>query len=139
MKSQVKTRSSVDRKTTYQVEYKEIQKGKKSEYRLRRGARGAWTKWYQGNGIELLIYHLGFTSLRRNLLNDFLVEVYFSRGEIKMTPEMVVGLLESKAELSNYFYAKITKHSDKYWVIPANAVKTEEHHRWLKKFFSKFV
>lgn len=134
----VKTRSSVDHKTTYQISYNEIKKGRKAVYKLRRGEYGSWTKEREVNGIERLLFQLGFTTRKPDLLNDFMVEVYFTRGEIKLTAEMVAGLLISEDELSKHFYAKINKKDESYWILPANAVKTDDQYNWLKKFFMKF-
>ena len=85
----VKTRSSVNHKVTYQISYEVITPGRLSEYKLRRGIRGAWTKPQRVRSIELLLYNLGFTR-KPDLLADFMVEVYFTRGEIRLTPKMVV-------------------------------------------------
>lgn len=132
LESKIYTRRSVGRDSEYQIDCKIIIKGVRSKYRMRRGSRGTWTKWYTIRNMELLLWKFGFTQ-KPKLVNDFHFENYFGRGVIKLNDEMVKYLINTKENYGSYFYSFITPHNGSYWRMPVTAIKDKRSFNWLRR------
>lgn len=124
----------------YQIEYKVKSAGQLSEYRVRRGSRGTWTKWLRTQNVDLLLKNLGFAGTV-TLLNDFYFESYFGRGEIRLNAGMVGSIVNAagRDEILTHFYSRIKKISDESWVLPASALETKRMFDVLKTIIESHV
>lgn len=120
------TRQSTDGKLVYQIEY--IPRSHKSEYRMRRGGYGTWTRWFQNDNLQEVLESCGFNvSTTLTLLHDFYVEAHFGRGTIRLTQPMVKRITEDallNAE-GRHVYSRLKQTGVDSWVIPSSAIDTE--------------
>lgn len=135
-----RTRLSKDGKTEYQIEYKIRSAGWLSEYRLRGGTRGTWTKWFRTQDIYLLLDKLGFmeqgfTAVPATLLNDFYFESHFGRGQIQINYPMfkAIALNVGTNDTCTELYAAVKQLSTDRWIIPASALTTKRVYDHLER------
>lgn len=111
-----------------------------TEYRVRRGAVGTWTRWFKTLDIGNMIRALGFSSAP-SLVSDFEFEARLGRGEITLNRKMVarlantVGLNAMRAHL----YSRVKRVDEQTWVIPSSAVTDQDTYLELKKIISAVV
>lgn len=133
-------RLSQDRLTEYQIEYSV--RGKNSEYRMRRGAYGTWTRWFSVEDLEALLKNCGFTSRANiSLLTDYFVESHFGRGYIRLNYGTVLELstCASVNAVCRHIYSRVKQVDDSTWQIPSTAVETTEAFWYLYDIMRKFV
>jgi hypothetical protein len=133
-----KVRQSLSGETEYQIEYKVKSAGLLSEYRVRRGARGTWTKWFRTQNIGLLLFNLGFDGDNLSLLNDFYFESYFGRGMIRLNKMAATAIVDLAGidEIYTHFYSRLKQVSDDLWVLPASALETKRMFHSLEELIA---
>lgn len=132
------TRKSKDGTKEYQIEYKINSAGQLSEYRVRRGARGTWTKWFRTQNIGNLLDKLGFAKYVINLSHDFYFESYFGRGRISINKHILKRLADDKNIPSSELFASVLPWDGTYWGIPSSAVDTKPNFQYLESLFKEF-
>lgn len=136
-----RTRYSRDGAVEYQLEFKEKSAGNLSEYRVRHGVKGTWTKWYRTQSIPKLLDSLGFNTSAPTWSNDFCFESYFGRGEIQINRQMfkVIAGTAGYHPVNTHLYSRLKRVTDDLWIVPASALETRriyEHLRDLIKINS---
>ena len=132
------TRQSTNGRTEYQIEY--IPRGSRSEYRLRRGGFGTWTRWFQNDNLQSVLESCGFNvSTTLTLLHDFYFEAHFGRGMIRLSVPMVQQIARNallNAE-GRHAYSRLKQVGTDEWVIPSSAIESEQIFWYLHQVISK--
>lgn len=135
-----RTRLSKDKQVEYQIEIKKSGWfGLAGEYRVRRGACGTWTKWFQTQNTYNLLANLGFDRKTPTFLNDFYFESYFGRGKIQINFQIykVIAGTNGNEELNAHLYSRIKQLSPTRWIIPASALETKDIFDYTKNLIRK--
>lgn len=125
MNTQKLTRTSI-RGTEYQIEYTPTKVGTATEYKVRRGTNGTWTKPLKTSNMNTVLVNLGFTFYNPLFggTYDFAFESLLSRGEIYLNEDAVTYLANTVGEnqLSAHCYSRLKSSSDREWVLPSSAI-----------------
>ncbi len=119
------TRLSEDRQTEYQIEY--VERPYKSEYRMRRGAYGSYTRWFSADDLQALLQNCGFIGdAKATLLTDYFVESHFGRGIIRLNYGIVLELSAGAPmnAMCRHLYARVKQIDYDNWQIPSSAVES---------------
>ena len=124
--------------TEYQIEYKQRSVGFLSEYRVRRGIVGTWTKWFQTRNMHNVLRNLGFGNATPSLLNDFYFVSYFGRGQIQIDWDILKVIVSTVGvnPLSDHLYSRIKKVGDNEWIIPSSALETKALFKHLRNIIA---
>lgn len=115
-----------------------------TEYRIRRGGYGAWTRWFKTYDIGNTIRSFGFVknpdgTIAATMLSDFTFEVLMGRGEIILNKPMVrmlsnnVGVNHTAAHL----FSRLKSINPAHWILPSSAVVDKETYVYLKRVISE--
>jgi hypothetical protein len=110
-----------------------------TEYRVRRGGVGTWTRWYKTNDIGNTIQNLGFGRRAATVLNDFTFESILGRGEIPVSRNIVVKLSNAAGfhPAATHLFSRLKKTGDDAWALPSSALVDREAYAYLKELIRK--
>lgn len=119
--------------TEYQLEYIPVPARSATEYRVRRGAHGTWTRWINTHRISTVIQNLGFGN-HSNELHDFAFEALLGRGVINLNKAMVKRIADNAGmnATSARVFSRLKQNSEDSWTLPASAVSDEIVFNYLK-------
>lgn len=118
------TRQSL-RGVEYQIEYKPAAPRVQTEYRVRRGSNGTWTRWISTLNIHNVLQHLGFCDrIQLGLVHDFAFESILGRGEIVLPTDVVTTITRNLKlnPLSVHVYSRLKRAGDNEWILPSSAI-----------------
>jgi hypothetical protein len=105
-----------------------------TEYRVRRGGYGTWTRWFKTRDIGNTIQAFGFIP-KPNLLHDFRFESVLGRGEINLPKAIVSKLANASGMDSNatHLFSRLKRSGEDTWILPSSAVVDQDAYQYLKK------
>jgi hypothetical protein len=129
-------RQSADGTLQYQIEY--TLRGRSAQYRMRRGMYGGtFTKWFQSNKIDELLYNCGFNTVKPiTLLEDFFVESHFGRGVIKLTTPMAQKISQGAIGMNavgRHVYSRLKQVDSRAWTLPSSVIENSTHFAYIQK------
>lgn len=109
-----------------------------TEYRIRRGGYGTYTRWFKTRDIGNTIRSFGFTSAP-SLMGDFTFEATLGRGEIFL-PKKIVSKLANAAGMNpqaTHLYSRLKRAGNDSWVLPSSAVVDQQAYMYMKELIRK--
>jgi len=120
----------------YQIEYTHVAPRVKSEYRVRRGHNGTWTRWIQTMNVHNVLQHLGFSSwVDVKPVHDFAFEAILGRGETYLTKAMVQSITRGLKvnPISAHVYSRLKPAGDDTWILPSSAISNKDVFDYVRR------
>ena len=110
-----------------------------TEYRVRRGVVGTWTRWFKTRDIGNTIQSLGFKSAP-SLMGDFTFESILGRGEITLNKKIVTRLANASGgdTTATHLFSRLKRTGESSWVMPSSAVVDQGAFQYLKELIRKY-
>ena len=125
-----------------QFEYIPARKvGEASEYRVRHGNNGTYTRWFRTPNIFGMINTLGFNASPVTSMHDFAFESHFGRALLPLNRKMVTYLSNTagKNPTSAKLFAQVKNLGEDKWALPSVAVAKPDVYAYMAKIAQRYI